>query len=64
MGRTSSKAKNRWNAANYDQVALYIPKGTRDQLHTWCAENGKTLGGLVKELLQERTGIRLINQQE
>ena len=57
MGRTSSTVKNRWNGAHYDRVEFQVKKGTKDLLQAYCEEHGKSVGGLVKELLQKETGI-------
>ena len=56
---TSSEVKSRWNAKTYDTFTVYVKKGTREQLQAWCAENGETVGGLTKKLLEERTGVKL-----
>ena len=59
MGKTSSAVKDRWKAKAYDTFTVYVKKGTREQLQAWCAENGETVGGLTKKLLEERTGVKL-----
>lgn len=64
MGKTSNAVKDRWKAANYDKILTYLPKGTREQLQAWCAAHGKTVGGLVKELLERETGIKLTSPSE
>ena len=64
MGKTSNAAKDRWKAKSYDSFLTYIPKGKRAELQAWCAANSTSLGGLVKKLLEERTGIKLTGETE
>lgn len=59
MGRTSTQVKNRWCEKTYDRINVLVRKGTRDQLQAWCAEHGETVGGLIKKLLEEHTGLSL-----
>ncbi len=64
MGKTSSTVKNRWNSAHYETISAVVPKGTREQIQGWCAAQGKTVGGLIKELLERETGIKLTSPTE
>ena len=59
MGKTSSVVKNRWNEKNYDNFRVFIRKGTKVQLQAWCEAHEKSVGGLVKELLEKETGLDL-----
>ena len=64
MGKTSNAAKDRWKAKSYDSILTYLPKGKREELQAWCAEHNETVGGLVKKLLEEHTGIQLTREAD
>ncbi len=47
MSRTSAEVKNRWNAANYDRIALFVPKGEKDRLKAEAEARGVSLNNLI-----------------
>lgn len=53
MSKTSAEVKNRWNAANYDRIAIFVPKGEREKLKAIAAERGMSLNGLVNAAIAE-----------
>lgn len=53
MSRTSAEVKNRWNAANYDRIALFVPKGEKDRLKAEAEARGMSLNGLINAAIQE-----------
>lgn len=42
MGTSSTKAKNKWNAANYDRIVVSVPKGSKDKIKSKAAAAGKS----------------------
>ena len=52
MNRTSSQVKNRYNSKAYDRIIISVPKGKREVYKNHAASKGKSLAGLVKELLE------------
>ena len=51
MSTTSAKVKNAWNARNYDQIALVLPKGQKEELksHASKKDGGSVNAAQVKE---------------
>jgi len=48
---TSTEVKDRWNAKNYDQVQLRVPKGAREQIQAVAAERGMSVAAYIKHLI-------------
>ena len=42
MGKPATRAKNKYNAENYDRVSLSLPKGRKEELMEFAKENGYT----------------------
>ncbi len=51
------KYNNQFNKNNYDRLAVFTPKGTRDNLKKYCAEHGTTINGLINDYLKS-LGVR------
>ena len=51
MGTSSTKAKNKWNAANYDRIVVSVPKGSKDIIKSKAAASGKSLNKYILDLL-------------
>lgn len=61
MGRTSSEAKNKYNAKAYDRITLVVPKGCKGQIQDYAAQRGESVNALLNRLLAEamqKDGIR------
>lgn len=61
VGTSATRAKNRYNNANYDEVKIRVPKGYRDELTKLVTEAGygdrsKFILDAIREKL-EREGI-------
>ncbi len=54
MGKTSSAVKDRWNAANYEQLMVRLPKGRKKTVEEYAKGQGVSVNGLVNELLREK----------
>lgn len=52
MGKTSTAVKNRYNTKAYDRIIISVPKGKREVYKNHAASKGKSLAGLIKELLE------------
>lgn len=57
MGKTSSAVKNRYNAKAYDQLPIRIPKGQKQAVEAHAASKGKSVNGLVNDLLRADMGL-------
>ena len=52
MSKTSSAVKDRYNKKAYDRIIISVPKGKREVYKNHAASKGKSLAGLIKELLE------------
>lgn len=57
QGKSSTKAKNKYNAANYDSLRIVVPKGQKAVIEAYVKEHGESINGLVNALLRERLGM-------
>ncbi|MCR5453190.1 MAG: hypothetical protein K6F00_11240 [Lachnospiraceae bacterium] len=46
------KANKKWNAANYEQISLMLPKGTRDIINRHCEALGISKNQYILALLE------------
>lgn len=54
MGKKSTATKNAWNAENYDQVRLVVPKGKKEELKIHAENMGdKSLNAFVNRAIDE-----------
>ena len=57
-GKASTKAKNKYNAANYDSLRIVIPKGRKELVEEYAAScPEKSINGLVNALLRNALGL-------
>lgn len=49
--------KNKYNSENYDNLRIVVPKGRRRTIKAYAEERGKSINGLVNDLLREEMGI-------
>ena len=53
MGKTSAAVKNKWNAENYDRIALVVPKGVKEEIKTRADKRGESVNGYINRLIHE-----------
>ena len=53
MGKSSTKAKNKYNEANYDRIYLSVPKGNKEKYIAKAEAQGLNLTQLIVKLLEE-----------
>ncbi len=56
MGKTSSAVKNKWNAKNYDRIALVVPKGEKEIIKSVAEQEGKSVNAYILEAVHEKMG--------
>lgn len=56
-GKASTKAKNKYNAANYDNLRIVIPKGRKRAVEACAKQRGESVNGLVNALLRAEMGL-------
>lgn len=53
QGKSSTRAKNKYNAANYDSLRIVVPKGRKNEIETFAAAENESVNGLVNKLLRQ-----------
>lgn len=48
---TSNSVKDRWKAANYTRVNIYLPKKDAEEYKAKCAKEGVSLSDVPKEAI-------------
>ena len=51
MSKTSSAAKNKWNAKAYDRINLTIPKGEKEKIQAAAKQNGESVNALINRVV-------------
>ncbi len=52
MGKAATKAKNKYNDANYDRIALTVPKGKKDEYKQLADNAGKSLNQFIIDCVE------------
>lgn len=52
-GKASTRAKNKYNAANYDNLRIVVPKGKKEQIKAFAESKGESLNGFVNRAIDE-----------
>ncbi len=53
-GSSATRAKNKWNKANYDTIALTVPKGQKELITEAAKKAGKSRNAFVYEAVMEK----------
>ena len=53
MGKASTKAKNKYNAENYERISLTVPKGEKDRIKAHAEANGESVNGFINRAINE-----------
>ncbi len=51
-GNSQTRAKNKYNAKNYDSLRIVVVKGGKAIIKQYTDKEGKSINGLVNELLE------------
>jgi len=57
QGKASTRAKNKYNAANYDSLRIVVPKGRKSVIEEYAKAQGESVNGLVNNLLRNVIGL-------
>lgn len=49
---SAKKATAKYQKKNYDRISLIVYKGDREIIAKYCETHGKTVNGLINELLE------------
>lgn len=52
-GKASTRAKNRYNAANYDNLRITVPKGKKEIIRQHANANGESINAFVNRAIDE-----------
>ncbi len=52
-GKPSTKAKNKYNAANYDSLRIVVPKGKKAKIKAYADSKGDSINGFVNKAIDE-----------
>ncbi len=52
MGKASAKAKNRWNAKNYDRIGVMVAKGYKAEIAAHAAIRGESVNGFINRAIK------------
>ena len=64
-GTAQTRAKNKYNAKNYDSLRIVVKKGNKSIISDYAAANGKSINGLVNELLEaEIPALKTLNKHD
>lgn len=50
-GKASTRAKNKYNAAKYERIALVVPKGKKDIIKAYAQSKGESLNSFVNKAI-------------
>lgn len=53
MGTAATKAKNKYNAENYERISLVVDKGQKDIIKAHAEKNGESLNGFINRIIIE-----------
>ena len=57
--RASIKAIARYNKANYDRIAVVVPKGSAEAIKAAAASENKSTNRYILEAIEAKSGLRL-----
>lgn len=52
-GSAATRAKNKYNAANYDRINLIMPKGKKDIIKSYADKKGESVNGFINRAIDE-----------
>lgn len=53
QGKPSTKAKNKYNAANYDSLRIVVPKGKKAKIKAYADSKGESINGFVNKAIDK-----------
>lgn len=53
-GSSQTRAKNKYNAKNYDNLRIVVPKGKKDVIKAFAGNQCKSINGFVNEAIDEK----------
>lgn len=56
MGKPATRAKNKYNARNYDRLNINVPQGDRELIRSIAEKNGMSINTFVTRLIYREIG--------
>lgn len=53
QGKASTRAKNKYNAANYDNLRIVVPKGKKAKIKAYADSKGDSINGFVNKAIDK-----------
>jgi uncharacterized protein (DUF1778 family) len=53
MGKAATKAKNKYNAENYERISLNVPKGEKDKIKEHAEAMGESVNAFINRAISE-----------
>lgn len=53
-GKASTRAKDKYNAANYDQVKIWVKKGDRERIDAVAKQFDMSRNAFIMEAIEEK----------
>ncbi|MCL2194414.1 MAG: antitoxin [Oscillospiraceae bacterium] len=53
MGKTSNAAKDKWNAAAYEDIRLRVRRGMKSEIQSAATARGESLNGFINRAIAE-----------
>ena len=57
MTKPTNAVKDRWNAKNYDDLRVRIPKGRKADVEAYAKAQGESVNGLINSFLRNAIGL-------
>ena len=54
MAKSETRAKNKYNAKNYDRIPLVVKKGKKDELQEIAKGQGESVNGYIKTAIKQK----------
>ena len=52
MGKAATHAKDKYNAAAYEDIRVRVPKGEKERIKAYAEQRGESVNGLIWRLLE------------
>lgn len=54
MGKAATKAKNKYNAENYERISLNVDKGEKDKIKAHAESMGESVNGFINRAIENQ----------
>ena len=54
MGKAATKAKNKYNAENYERISLSVPKGKKEAIKAHADSQGESVNSFINRAINNQ----------